>query len=89
MKGEEICLGARIFSVVDAYDAMRSDRPYAKAISREEAIHEVRKNSGTQFDPEIVEIFLDCVSELEMAGGWVEDACSAAPSENAAVSATK
>jgi len=55
---EEIPLGARIIAVADAYDAMTSDRPYRKAMSKEEAIKEVRRCSGTQFDPEIVNAFV-------------------------------
>ncbi|MGB9975885.1 PAS domain S-box protein [Thermovenabulum sp.] len=58
LKGEEIPLLCRILAVVDAYDAMISDRPYRKALTREEAIAEIKKNAGTQFDPNIVEIFL-------------------------------
>jgi len=59
--GKEIPLLSRIISVVDAYDAMTQDRPYRKAIKRSDAIKEIKKNSGTQFDPEIVDVFLDCI----------------------------
>ncbi len=55
--GDKIPLDARIFSVVDSYDAMTSDRPYRKAMSHEEAMAEVRDNSGTQFDPLVVVAF--------------------------------
>lgn len=58
-----IPLLSRIISVVDAYDAMTQDRPYRKAMSQEEAITEVKKNSGTQFDPEIVAYFLKSLEE--------------------------
>lgn len=58
LKGEEIPLGARIVSVMDAWDAMTSDRPYRKALSREAALAELRKGAGTQFDPEVVEVFI-------------------------------
>ncbi len=57
LEGDKIPLDARIFSVVDSYDAMTSDRPYRKAMSHEEAMEEIRENSGTQFDPEVVEVF--------------------------------
>ena len=57
-KDKEIPLGARIIAVADAYDAMTSDRPYRKALSKEQAITELRKCSGTQFDPGIVDAFL-------------------------------
>jgi len=58
LKGEEIPLGARMVAVIDAWDAMTSDRPYRKALGRKIAIGELRKGSGTQFDPNIVEAFL-------------------------------
>lgn len=58
MKGEEIPLLSRIITVVDSYDVMVHDRPYHKAISKEEAIRELERCSGTQFDPEIVRVYL-------------------------------
>lgn len=57
--GREIPLMSRILAVVDAYDAMISDRIYKKAISKEEAITELKRNAGTQFDAKIVEIFIN------------------------------
>jgi response regulator RpfG family c-di-GMP phosphodiesterase len=57
LKGEEIPLGARIFAVVDAFDAMTSDRPYSKAISFEAAKAEIRRCAGSHFDPAVVEAF--------------------------------
>ena len=65
LKGEEIPLGARIIAVVDAFQAMVSDRPYRPALSRPEAEMELRKSSGTQSDPKIVEIFLRILKEEE------------------------
>ena len=58
LKGEEIPLGARIVATIDAWDAMRSDRPYRKALSREIAESELTKGSNRQFDPEVVKAFL-------------------------------
>lgn len=63
--GEEIPLGARVVAVCDAYDAMTSDRPYRKALSPTEAIAELRRAAGTQFDPRVVEAFCDAVQEAQ------------------------
>jgi two-component system cell cycle response regulator len=57
LRGTEIPLGARIVSVCDAYDAMTSDRPYKAAMTRDEAIAELRRCAGTQFDPAVVAAF--------------------------------
>ena len=58
LKGESIPLGSRIIAVIDAYDAMTSRRPYREALSKEEAIMELKKHAGTQFDRKVVEAFL-------------------------------
>jgi putative nucleotidyltransferase with HDIG domain len=58
LNGEDIPLGARIFSVVDAFDALTSNRPYHRCESYESARHEIEMHSGTQFDPVVVEHFL-------------------------------
>lgn len=63
LRGENIPLLSRILAIVDAYDAMTQDRPYRKATSHEEAIMEIEKNSGQQFDPRIVKIFIEKVNE--------------------------
>lgn len=63
IKGEQIPIGARIIAVLDTYDAMTTDRPYRKALSREAAIAEVKRCSGTQFDPQVVEVFLQILME--------------------------
>jgi diguanylate cyclase (GGDEF)-like protein len=57
LRGHEIPLGARIVSVCDAYDAMTSDRPYQRSLGRAEAIAELRRCAGTQFDPAVVDAF--------------------------------
>jgi HD-GYP domain-containing protein (c-di-GMP phosphodiesterase class II) len=58
LKGEEIPIGARIVHVVDAYDTMVSARAYRDMLPAELAISELRKNSGTQFDPAVVDAFI-------------------------------
>ncbi|MBN1558390.1 MAG: diguanylate cyclase [Lentisphaerae bacterium] len=65
LRGEEICIGARIFRVIDAYDAMRSARVYSAPLSEEEALREITENSGKQFDPQVVEAFLECREAIE------------------------
>jgi len=63
LKGEDIPLGARIFAIIDTYDAMTSDRPYRKAMPHEVACEEIRESCGTQLDPEVVEVFLSITAE--------------------------
>ena len=65
LKGELIPLEARIIAVADAYDAMTSDRPYRDKLSRDAAMEEIERNSGTQFDPAIVRIFLEEVRTID------------------------
>jgi|GEM_PF-965813 len=64
LEGEEIPLGARVFSVVDIWDALRSDRPYRAAWPVEKVKDHLRSLSGTELDPHIVEIFLKHVDEM-------------------------
>lgn len=63
LRGEDIEIGARIFSVVDAFDAMVSDRVYRKGCSYEDALAELERCSGTQFDPLVVEAFKNVPAE--------------------------
>jgi len=58
LSGRDIPLACRILAIVEAFDAMKSDRPYRKAMTREEAIAELRRCSGTRFDPDLVERFI-------------------------------
>ncbi|MGL4330573.1 MAG: HD-GYP domain-containing protein, partial [Clostridium sp.] len=62
LKGEEIPLVSRIINVVDAFDVMTNDRVYKKGINKEAAIKELRACSGSQFDPNIVEVFIECIN---------------------------
>jgi diguanylate cyclase (GGDEF)-like protein len=59
LRGEDIPVLSRIIAIVDAYEVMVTGRPYKKAISKEEAIAELKKCSGTQFDPDLVEKFIE------------------------------
>jgi putative nucleotidyltransferase with HDIG domain len=63
LKGDAIPLGAKILAVVDSYNAMTSDRPYRKGFSVKEAMKELKKFAGTQFDPVLVEKFIEIISE--------------------------
>ncbi len=62
LKGEEIPFGARIIGVVDSYSAMRDERSYKKPVGHEEAIEELKKNSGVLFDPQVVHVFLNILN---------------------------
>jgi HD-GYP domain-containing protein (c-di-GMP phosphodiesterase class II) len=64
--GEEIPLEARVLAVADAFDAMTSDRPYRPALTHGEALAEVERCAGTQFDPEIARVFLELFAEAEL-----------------------
>ena len=61
IKGEEIPLECRVLAIADAYDAMTNDRPYRKAMSQDEAKNELMRCSGTQFDPQLVPVFIDII----------------------------
>jgi response regulator RpfG family c-di-GMP phosphodiesterase len=64
LRGDEIALGARVFAVADALDAMTSDRPYRRALSWTTAREEIVAESGRQFDPAVIEAFHDCEPQL-------------------------
>ncbi len=65
LKGTDIPLASRIFSVVDVYDALTSDRPYHKAIPPKEALLYIRDHAGRQFDPQVVDTFLNLPSSRQ------------------------
>lgn len=63
IREENIPLECRILAIIDAYDAMTNDRPYRKAMSKEDALSELKRNAGTQFDPRLVYKFLEMLDE--------------------------
>lgn len=69
LRGEEISIEARIISVIDAFDAMTSDRPYRRAKTKDEAVHELIAGSGSQFDSEVVKAFLSTLAEERRPDG--------------------
>jgi HD-GYP domain-containing protein (c-di-GMP phosphodiesterase class II) len=68
LAGEQIPLAARLFAVVDVYDALTSDRPYRPAWARERTLDYLRENAGKQFDPAAVAVFLEML-ETEYGAG--------------------
>lgn len=67
LREEEICVNARIFSIIDAYDAMTSPRPYREAVSKETALAELKDKAGVQFDPTLVSRFEKMMNSTTMA----------------------
>lgn len=65
LKGDEISLQAKIISLADSYDAMTSERTYKNALSDEEAVEEIKRCCGTQFDPEVAKVFVEKVLKLK------------------------
>ena len=63
LKGEQIPLQARIVCIADAFDAMLSNRSYREGLDKESAIRELQKEKGTQFDPFLVDVFIECINE--------------------------
>jgi len=65
LKGEQIPLAARLFAVVDVWDALRSDRPYRKGWEDEKVLEHIQAGSGSHFDPKVVVMFLDMMNKDE------------------------
>jgi len=65
LKGEEIKSEARMIAICDAFDAMRTPRTYRDVVSQEDAVNEIKRCSGSQFDPDIVESFTDMIINNE------------------------
>lgn len=66
IKGKSIPILGRVICIADSFDAMTTDRPYRKGLSLEQAVYELKKNSGTQFDPSLVKIFIAMVTSGEI-----------------------
>lgn len=64
--GEDIPVSARCLAIADSFDAMTTDRPYRKGMSIEYAAKEIKKGGGTQFDPELAELFVKLIEENEI-----------------------
>jgi HD-GYP domain-containing protein (c-di-GMP phosphodiesterase class II) len=77
LAGNDIPLGARIFAVADAFDALTNDRPYRKGTSIEQARDEIRRHSGSHFDPKVVDAFCSVtVEQLERIACALGDSIS-------------
>ena len=63
LRGEQIPLVARMFAIVDVYDALTSDRPYRTAWSRSQVVEYLKGQSGLYFDPQVVKLFLEIITE--------------------------
>jgi diguanylate cyclase (GGDEF)-like protein/putative nucleotidyltransferase with HDIG domain len=81
LKGGDIPITARILTLVDNYDALRSDRPYKTGMTREEALDYIKQNAGTFFDPHLVEEFLSMADQLEVEALSVKTAPSEKPNK--------
>ena len=87
LAGEQISLAGRIFAVADVFDAVSSARPYRSAISRQKAIDVITNDSGTQFDPKVVQAFLEVMAQEEerSQAETAEDRSAVAPGMRASL----
>jgi two-component system cell cycle response regulator len=69
LEGKAIPLGARMIAICDAFVAMTEARPYREPLSTEDAIEELRVSAGSQFDPELVELFIDVIGSSRRVAG--------------------
>lgn len=92
LKGEDIPLGARVLAIADTYDAMTSNRPYRQGLPAATAFEEIKRCAGSQFDPEIAEIFLSraaCWPDLNVESPDASDSEDAAKKETETVHAVQ
>jgi len=66
ISGENIPILGRVICIADAFDAMTTDRPYRKGLSVEQALYELKKHAGTQFDPKLVDIFVEMIKRGDL-----------------------
>jgi HD-GYP domain-containing protein (c-di-GMP phosphodiesterase class II) len=83
LEQDAIPLEARIFTVVDSFDAMTSDRPYRDAMPIEDALEEIKRNAGTQFDPQVVEAFTRLINRRQQAARTASEQHNASPPDPA------
>jgi putative two-component system response regulator len=80
LSGEQIPHAARIVALADVYDALTSTRPYKRAWTTEETLELIRNESGKHFDPQLVEVFMQCLPEiLEVQKRWADSECEPLP----------
>jgi len=80
LKGDEIPLSGRIVTVADVFDALTHERPYKKAWSVDRAVDEIKRQRGRQFDPLVVDVFIDVLSREDLLGNQKElFACAPPP----------
>ena len=88
LKGDQIPIGARIATAVDSFDAMITDRPYRKGMSVEQAVEELKRNRGTQFDPLVVNTMIELYEEGTLKPAHLPDPSHSIGSNGAAPHAT-
>ncbi len=82
LRGEAIPIGARIVAVVDAYDAMMTDRPYRRALGLEETLRRMREGRGREWDPTLLDLFIELVEQHRLEEPFIEGALTmAVPTE--------
>lgn len=73
LRGQDIPTISRLLSIVDAYDAMMNDRPYRPALGHEKAVAELRRGQGTQFDPNLVPVFIEIAQDIHLDRDEIQD----------------